>query len=63
MRRLTGTYDGVEYSVMEYDRNIVECPSNLREALVDTEGRMPRGEALEDACRVLFGESLQVKEY
>lgn len=63
MRRLSGTYDGTEYALQEYDNGVIECPSNLRETLVDAQGRMPRGEALEDALRVLFGESLQVKEY
>jgi hypothetical protein len=62
MRRLTGTYDGTAYVIHEYERGIVELPANLRELLVDTEGRMPLGEDLDDACRVLFGESFQAQE-
>jgi len=62
MRRLTGLYDGVEHVILEYDNGMVECPSNIRDALADPAGRMPTGEALDDAGRVLFGDTLVIRE-
>jgi hypothetical protein len=62
MRRITGTYDGVEYVLHEYDRGIVECPAALADLLRLPDNSLPIGEDLENACRVLFGESLQVRE-
>jgi len=62
MRRLTGVYDGVEHVVLEYPGGQVECPSDLRDALQDPDGSMPTGTELEQAMRLLCGDSLQVRE-
>jgi hypothetical protein len=62
MRRLTGTYDGVEHVLLEYDNGMVECPSDLRSILASDEDIMPTGAALESACRLLFGETIQVRD-
>ena len=62
MRRLTGTYDGKPYVIREYDTGLIECPEPLRGTLQGADGRMPYGEALENECRILFGESLRVVE-
>ena len=62
MRRLTGTYDGQEYVIREYDTGLIECPEDLRPTLQMSDGRLPHGERLEHECRLLFGESFQVRE-
>ena len=62
MRRLTGTLDGVAYTLWEYQSGYVECPPALGKDLARPDLSFPTGEALEAACRVLFGDSLQIKE-
>jgi hypothetical protein len=68
MRRLTGTYDGVEHVMLEYDPPsdggvpMLECPSNLQAVLAQSDGTMPTGAALDAACRTLFGDTFQVRE-
>jgi hypothetical protein len=68
MRRLSGTYDGVEHILLEYDPPpgggvpMLECPSNLQAVLAQSDGTMPSGADLDEACRMLFGTSLQVRE-
>lgn len=62
MRCLTGTFDGTAYAIWEYASGYVECPIALRKDLAGPDLSLPTGEALEDACRVLFGESLLMKE-
>jgi hypothetical protein len=68
MRRLSGTYDGVEHVILEYDPPatggipMLECPSNLQAVMAQADGTMPTGAALDDACRTLFGDTFQVRE-
>jgi hypothetical protein len=62
MRRFTGTYDGEHYVIREYDTGLLEVPETIRATLQDANGQIPRGEALEQECRVLFGESFAVRE-
>jgi hypothetical protein len=62
MRRLSGTYDGVEHILLEYPDGRVECPSDLRALLQHDDGSMPTGTELEQALRLLCGDSLQVRE-
>jgi hypothetical protein len=68
MRRLSGTYDGVEHVILEYDPPasgavpMLECPSNLQAVLAGPGGVMPTGAALDEACRTLFGDTFQVRE-
>jgi len=62
MRRLTGVYDGVEHVVLEYPNGRVECTSLLRDALQEPDGRMPTGNELEQAMRLLCGDTLLVRE-
>lgn len=62
MRRLSGTIDGIEHVLLEYPDGRVECSGTLRDTLVNTDGTMPTDEALEDACRLLMGDSLVVRE-
>jgi hypothetical protein len=68
MRRLSGTYDGVEHVILEYDPPtgggvpMLECPSNLQAVLAQPDGTMPTGGALDEACRTLFGDTFQVRE-
>jgi hypothetical protein len=68
MRRLSGTYDGVEHILLEYDPPtsggvpMVECPSNLQAVLAGADGTVPTGVALDEACRTLFGDTFQVRE-
>jgi len=62
MRRLTGTYDGVEHVVLEHDNGTVECPSDLRAILLQDDDTLPTGVELENACLLLFGDSLVVRE-
>jgi hypothetical protein len=68
MRRLSGTYDGVEHILLEYDPPpgggipMLECPSMLQAVLAQSDGTMPTGAALDEACRTLFGDTLQVRE-
>ena len=64
MRRLTGTYDGERYRLFEFDNGVVDCPPTLRQDLLLPDGlRLPTGESLENACLVLFGESLEIEEF
>lgn len=62
MRRLTGRLDGVEYVILEYDRGQVEVPQPVRDVITTPEGALPLGAALEEACRVLFGDTLEIRE-
>lgn len=62
MRRLTGTLDGHTYTIWEYQSGYVECPPALGRDLARSDLSLPTGEALEDACLVLFGDSLEIKE-
>lgn len=63
MRRLTGMLDNVEVILFEYDNGIVEVPANVRDQLVGPDGTMPMGPALEERCRLLFGDSLWIMNY
>jgi hypothetical protein len=60
MRRLSGMYDGQHYEIFEYTSGYVECHPALAAALARDDLSLPTGEALEDACLVLFGDSLTV---
>lgn len=60
MRRLTGMYDGQRYEIFEYASGYVECPQVLAKVLARNDCSLPTGEELEDACLVLFGDSLTV---
>ena len=62
MRRITGTYEGVEHVILEYERGIVECPSGLTKVLEGADHSLPTGEELLVQCRVLFGDTMQVRE-
>ena len=62
MRRLTGTYDGVEHVILEYPDGRIECTSPLRAVLQNADGSMPTGNELEQALRLLCGDTLQVRE-
>jgi hypothetical protein len=62
MRRLTGTVDGVAYTLWEYSSGYVECPPALGKALARHDRSLPTGPALAAACLALFGDSLQIKE-
>jgi hypothetical protein len=60
MRRLSGMYDGKPYEIFEYTSGHVECHPALAKVLALDDCSLPQGEALEDACLVLFGDSLTV---
>jgi hypothetical protein len=60
MRRLTGNYDGQTYEIFEYASGYVECHPALAKVLSRADLSLPTGEDLEDACLVLFGDSLTV---
>lgn len=62
MRRLTGTYDGVDHVLLEYDSGRVECTADLRALLLQDDGTVPTGAELEQALRLLFGDTLVVRE-
>jgi hypothetical protein len=62
MRRITGIYDGVEHIILEYEHGIVECPSDLTAVLARPDHSLPTGDELVAQCRVLFGDTLQVRE-
>ena len=62
MRRLTGVIDGVEHVILEYPNGRVECTSLLRDAIQNPDGTMPTGADLEQALRLLCGETLVVRE-
>jgi hypothetical protein len=60
MRRLTGMYDGQRYEIFEYASGHVACPPALAKVLARHDCSLPTGEDLDDACLVLFGDSLTV---
>jgi hypothetical protein len=62
MRRFSGRHEGVEHVVLEYPNGHVECPSDLRATLAQDDGTLPTGPELEQALRLLFGETLVVRE-
>lgn len=62
MRRITGLYDGTEYVLLEYEHGIVECPSDLAPVLARPDHSLPTGAELVAQCRVLFGDTMQVRE-
>jgi hypothetical protein len=61
MRRLTGTYDGETFVIFEYHSGYVDCSPVLAALLANTDLSLPTGEELDDACLVLFGDSLHVQ--
>ena len=62
MRRLSGTYDGTQYVVLEYADGHVECAALLRQLLEADEPRIPTGDTLAGLLRELFGDTLRVEE-
>jgi len=62
MRRLTGSYDGIDYALIEYADGQVECPPAVLDLFQQPDGSLPTGAELEQVCRLFFGESFRVEE-
>jgi len=52
--------DGQRYELFEYTSGYVECAPVLAALLGRADLSLPTGEALDDACLILFGDTLQV---
>jgi hypothetical protein len=62
MRRLTGIYDGIEYTLIDYADGQVDCPQALLEVFAHPDGSLPTGVELDQVCRLLFGDTFQIWE-
>jgi hypothetical protein len=62
MRRITGTYAGTDYELIEHVDGQVECPPAVHAVLAAADGTLPTGETLLRQCHVLFGDTLRVEE-
>ena len=60
--RITGLYQGTEYTILEYEHGIVECPMALATLLAQRDHSLPTGEALLVQCQVLFGATMRVED-
>lgn len=62
MRRIIGLYEGTEYTILEYEHGIVECPAILTTLLARPDHSLPTGETLLAQCQVLFGATMRVED-
>ena len=63
MRRITGSFNNIEVTIVEDDSGSLDVPADFREHLVDPGGTAPMGAALVERCRLLFGDSMHVQDY
>lgn len=62
MRRISGIYKNVEHIILDYGTDHLECPANLRDFLTNVDGTPLTRLGLDETCKVLFGDTLQIRE-